>query len=218
MKIHPLISLFSSIIIMIFGLIYANNFNTLYWLLGIYILFIIFGMYKSALKMIIPAGIFIFIFTLIIYLTTKDTDMMLRMTIRFLAIFISLIPASSIYIVDFTTSLNQIHTPRFITIGLMITFSFIPILKIEMKRIREAMKSRGIAIYNPKIMYRAFIIPLVMRITEISDTLSLSLETRGFKMTGNDYSIYKPIKLKILDLFYVLLISVSIALLIIFKG
>jgi len=57
-----------------------------------------------------------------------------------------------------------------------------------------------------------------MRITEISDTLSLSLETRGFKMTGNDYSIYKPIKLKILDLFYVLLISISIALLIIFKG
>ena len=218
MKIHPLISLLSSIVIMIFGLIYANNFNTLYWLCALYILFIIFGMYKSALKMIIPAGIFISIFTLIIYLTTKDTDMILRMTIRFLAIFISLIPASSIYIVDFTTSLNQIHTPRFITIGLMITFSFIPILKIEMKRIKEAMKSRGIAIYNPKIMYRAFIIPLVMRITEISDTLSLSLETRGFKMTGNDYSIYKHIKLKILDLFYVLLISISIALLIIFKG
>lgn len=218
MKIHPLISLLSSIVIMIFGLIYANNFNTLYWLCALYILFIIFGMYKSALKMIIPAGIFISIFTLIIYLTTKDTNMILRMTIRFLAIFISLIPASSIYIVDFTTSLNQIHTPRFITIGLMITFSFIPILKIEMKRIKEAMKSRGIAIYNPKIMYRAFIIPLVMRITEISDTLSISLETRGFKMSGNDYSIYKPIKLKLLDLFYVLLIISSIALLIIFKG
>jgi energy-coupling factor transporter transmembrane protein EcfT len=57
-----------------------------------------------------------------------------------------------------------------------------------------------------------------MRITEISDTLSLSLETRGFKMTGNDYSIYKPIKLKLLDLFYVLLIGASIVLLIIFKG
>ncbi len=218
MRIHPLISLLSSIIIMIFGLIYADCFNTLYWLLGLYILFIILGMYKSALRMIIPACLFIGIFVLIIYFTTNDTNMMLRMTIRFLAIFISLIPASSIYIVDFTTSLNQIHTPRFITIGLMITFSFIPILKTEMKRIKEAMKSRGIGIYNPKILYRAFIIPLVMRITEISDTLSLSLETRGFRMTGNSYSIYKPVKLKILDFIYVLLIGGSIALLIIFKG
>ena len=91
MRIHPLMSLLSSIVIMIFGLIYAENFNTLYWLASLYVLFILFGMHKSALKMIIPACLFIGIFTLIIYLSTKDTDMMLRMTIRFLAIFILLI-------------------------------------------------------------------------------------------------------------------------------
>ena len=32
--------------------------------------------------------------------------------------------------------------------------------------------------YRPSCIYRAFIIPLVMRIIGISDTLSLSLETR----------------------------------------
>ena len=218
-RIHPIILILSSLLIMIIGLIFVNNIYTLYYALAIYILCILFGMYKNALKMLIPASIFISIFVLIIYLSTKDYNMMLRMTIRFIVIFVSLIPASSIYIVDFTTSLNQLHVPRFISLGLMITFSFIPILGTEMKRIREAMRSRGITnVLSIKVIYRAFLIPLITRIVDISDILSLSIEARGFKMNDNNYSIYKPVKLHLIDLFYSLLIISLTVLLILFVG
>lgn len=216
-KIHPIISILSTLLIMIIGLIFVNNIYTLYYALAIYLLCFIFGMYKNALKMLIPSTIFISIFVLIIYLTTKDLDMMERMTTRFVIIFVSLIPSSSIYIVDFTTSLNQLHFPRFISLGLMITFSFIPILGTEMKRIREAMRSRGITnILNIRIIYRAFLIPLITRIIDISDTLSLSIEARGFKINDNNYSIYKPVRINTIDIIYSLLIVSFSVLLILF--
>lgn len=216
-KIHPIISILSTLLIMIIGLLFVNNIYTLYYALAIYLLCFILGMYKNALRMLIPATLFISIFVLIIYLTTKDLDMMLRMTTRFVIIFVSLIPASSIYIVDFTTSLNELHFPRFISLGLMITFSFIPILGTEMKRIREAMRSRGITnILNIRIIYRAFLIPLMTRIIDISDTLSLSIEARGFKINDNNYSIYKPVRINIIDIIYSLLIISFSVLLILF--
>ena len=62
----------------------------------------------------------------------------------------------------------------------------------EIKRIREAVKTRGAgSVYNPKVWYRAFLIPLVMRLVKISDTLSLSVETRGFSLGKEKYSVYK---------------------------
>lgn len=212
-KIYPLIAIFSTLIIMIFGLIYVSSFYCLYYVGIIYLLLFIFGMWKECLKILIPTIIFIAIFDIIIYLSTHDYSMMDRMTLRFLVIFVSIIPSSSIYIVDFTTNLNQIHTPRFISLGLMVTFSFIPNLRIEMKRIKEAMKSRGVnLIINPKVFYRACLIPLIMRITNISDTLSLSIETRCFKAKGC-YSIYNLIKIRIKDMLFILLvISLSVLL------
>ena len=44
---------------------------------------------------------------------------------------------------------------------------------------------------NPKIFYRAFLVPFVMRLVNISDTLSLSVETRGFSLEKVPYTVYK---------------------------
>ena len=51
-KIHPIIGVILAIYIMIFSLVRSYDFNTLYFLLLIYALFIIFGMYKQALMLI----------------------------------------------------------------------------------------------------------------------------------------------------------------------
>ena len=81
---------------------------------------------------------------------------------------------------------------------MLVTLKFIPVLVGEIKQIWEAMKVRGANMnwYRPSCIYRAFIIPLVMRIIGISDTLSLSLETRAFTLDDSTSSVYKVIKNK----------------------
>ena len=83
--------------------------------------------------------------------------------------------------------------------------SFVPMLKGEIGRVREAMKTRGAgSVLNPKILYRAFLVPFVMRLVNISDTLALSVETRGFTLGGSLYSIYKKEYPALSDVLFVL--------------
>lgn len=216
-KIHPILGIILSIGIIIFSLVRSYDHNTLYFLLIVYLLFIIFGMYKEAL-MIIPFSIItILIFSGLTYLINKNIDSTIAMTNRLLGLSIGVIPTMSIRAIDLTRCLNQLRVPRAITLGMMITLSFIPLLKNEIKQIREAMKTRGVdSLINPKIFYRAFLIPLTMRLVNISDTLSLSVETRGFSMENKDYTVYKRVKLHLSDyLIFSLIVILSIVVVII---
>ena len=97
------------------------------------------------------------------------------------------------------------NPPRSVTLGMLIAMSFVPMLKVEIKRVREAMKTRGAgSILNPKILYRAFLVPLVMRLVNISDTLALSVETRGFALGKAPYSIYKRESVVLSDILFAL--------------
>ena len=87
---------------------------------------------------------------------------------------------------------------------MLIVMSFTPVLKSEERRVREAMKTRGAgSVMNPKIMYRAFLIPMVTRIVDISDTLALSIETRGFVLDGSAYTVYKKEPICMSDAVYI---------------
>ena len=57
---------------------------------------------------------------------------------------------------------------------------------------------------NFRILYRAFLVPLVMRLVNISDTLALSVETRGFALGKVQYTIYKRESFALSDLVFVL--------------
>ena len=93
---------------------------------------------------------------------------------------------------------------------MLIAMSFVPMLKNEIARVREAMKTRGAgSVLNPQILYRAFLVPLVMRLVNISDTLALSVETRGFTLGKAPYTIYKREYFVASDLLFVLGISVG---------
>ena len=91
-----------------------------------------------------------------------------------------------------TRNLSTLKMPRGVTLGMLIATSFPPVLGAEIKRVREAMKTRGAgSVLNPKIFYRAFLVPFVMRLVNIADTLSLSVETRGFSLEKVPYTVYK---------------------------
>ncbi len=209
-KIHPILGILLSIAITIFGLVKCYDFNTLYFLLGVYLLFIIFGMYKEALMIIPFSAITIIIFSGLTYLINNNINSTIAMTNRLLALSIAVIPGMSIRAVDLTRCLNQLRIPRSITLGMMICLSFVPLLSNEIKNIKEAMKTRGVdSILNPKVFYRAFLIPLTMRLVNISDTLALSVETRGFSMGNKDYTIYKRVSFHPLDFIIIGLVIIG---------
>ncbi len=216
--INPLMAMFVGVTILIVGLIFAKTYAASYFLSGAYVLLIGFGYYKSCIR-ILPAFIILSaIFFLAFYYGKNSLIAGVTMVNRLGAIFVGLIPGMNIEPICMTRSLNQLKVPRAITLGMLITISFMPLLREEIARIREAMKTRGAGnILNPKVFYRAFIIPFVIRLVNISDTLALSIETRGFSIESNNATTYKKETINVVDVTLLLLVIVGVVLLAVFK-
>ncbi len=216
-NLYPLIALLSSILILVFGLVFAKSVECTYFLIGVFVWMIIFGCYKQAFKAL---GMFVVVggtFACIAYFSAgKNVDSALAMLNRFGAIFLAFVPGMSVSTIAITRNLSQLHAPRSVTLGMLITMSFLPVLRAEIKRVREAMKTRGVgSIFNVKIFYRAFLVPLVSRLVDISDILALSIETRGFMLGKANYTIYKREQVNVLDILYITGLVVSIILLVV---
>ncbi len=192
-KLYPLVAIFGSLFLIIFGLVLARNENLPWYLLGAFVWLCLFGCAKGCLKVLIPFIIFGGAFAGIAYASAGgDTAAAVSMLNRFGALFLGAALSMSVAAVRMTRSLSQVHMPRAITLGMLISMSFVPMLKGEVGRVREAMRTRGAgSVLNPKILYRAFLVPFVMRLVNISDTLALSVETRGFTLGPSLYTIYK---------------------------
>ncbi len=205
-KLYPLIAITASLFVIIFGLVAARNENLCWYLLGVLAWLCIFGCFKGVLKILPAFIVFGGTFAGIAYASAGgDFAAALSMLNRFGALFLGVALSMSIAAVRMTRSLSQVHTPRSVTLGMLIAMSFVPMLKGEIKRVREAMKTRGAgSVLNPKILYRAFLVPLVMRLVNISDTLALSVETRGFALGKVRYTIYKKEKIALSDIVFVL--------------
>ena len=130
--------------------------------------------------------------TLAYFAYGKDGKAAMAMANRFASVFLAAALGMSVEPADMTRNLATLKMPRGVTLGMLIATSFPPVLGAEIKRVREAMKTRGAgSVLNPKIFYRAFLVPFVMRLVNISDTLSLSVETRGFSLEKVPYTVYK---------------------------
>ena len=204
-KLYPLVAVLSGVFVIVFGLVTAKTLACTLFLCGVFVWLSLFGCLKSCLRMLpgfIPAGA---AFVGLTYLLSGDAGAALAMGNRLGALCLGMIPGVNTDPVRMTRSLSQMHTPRAVTLGMLIALSFVPMLRGEIRRVREAMRTRGAgSVLNPKIFYRAFLIPLVMRLVNISDTLALSVETRGFTLGKAPYTIYKKEKPAPSDFLYVL--------------
>ena len=205
-KLYPLIAIAASLFVIIFGLVAARNENLCWYLLGMLLWLCIFGCFKGVLKMLPAFVVFGGAFAGIAYASAGgDLAAALSMLNRFGALFLGIALSMSVAAVRMTRSLSQVHIPRAITLGMLISMSFVPMLKGEIGRVREAMKTRGAgSVLDPRILYRAFLVPFVMRLVNISDTLALSVETRGFTLGGSLYSIYKKEYPALSDVLFIL--------------
>ncbi|MGI6782166.1 MAG: energy-coupling factor transporter transmembrane component T [Acholeplasmataceae bacterium] len=213
--IYPLISLLSSIVVFIVGVIFAKDEKILWFFLGLSILYIIFGYWKQLLLIIPITIIMILIFGGITYLVGGKLPETKYAIARVLALMLSVIPNMAINPSDLIRSMKKIKISKKITLGFMIGFSFIKVFKEEVRRIKQAMKTRKTNASNIKVFYRAFLIPLISRIDDISDTLSISIETRGFSFDKTKTTSYKDIKIHFKDILYLLLVITG-AMLVIF--
>ncbi len=208
-RIYPLFSLISSTLLFVLGLFFVKEAWFLYYISAIILLLLTFGFHQSLLRVlmiIIPVSIVVFLLALLGTSVKNALENAYRGLLLGLAAVISL----SIEPVDLVRNLNQMKVPRLLSLGLLICLRFIGVIAEEMKRIRVAMKTRGVNnnLLNPKVMYRAFFIPLIMRVISISDILAISLDTRGFK-SDSDHSNYKDVTIDLRSiLFFILSISI----------
>ena len=205
--IYPVIGLVSSIVILVFGLITAKSAACIWFLSGMWMLFLAFGYWRSCLAVLPAAALLCAVLAGITYAISKDVQATYAAVNRILAICVAVVPGLALPPIDLVRNFSTLRVPRVITLGMMITLTFFPLLGGEVRQVREAMKTRGAgSFFSPQIFYRAFLIPLVMRLVNISDTLALSEETRGFTKEATDCSVYKTVNLRPVDLLFFLLV------------
>ncbi|MGL4948097.1 MAG: energy-coupling factor transporter transmembrane component T family protein [Mycoplasma sp.] len=192
--IHPIIGILFSLAISVFALFYANAFTMFIIVAAIVFLFICLGYWKACIAWLISAAIIAGGIGGIVYSYSNDMNQMILTFAKSATMTIAVIPGLGLSTTYLTRAMETLKIPRPITLGVLITFSFFPVLMKEIRNIREAMRTRGANnLLNFKIFYRAFFIPLMIRIIHISDTLSLSIETRGFSMEKKPYTSFQKI-------------------------
>lgn len=201
--IYPLIGLIGSVLIIVFGLITAKSAGCVWFLAGMYLLFLIYGYWRACVAVIPFAAVLCAVLAGITFAISQDITAALAAVNRILAVCIAVIPGLALSPILLVRNFSALKIPRTVTLGMMITLTFFPLLGAEVKQVREAMKTRGAgSLFSPQIFYRAFLIPLVMRLVNISDTLALSVETRGFTEAAEGYTVYKTVELRAPDILF----------------
>ena len=184
----------------------AKDVKCSYFLAGCFVWLMLFGCRKGCIR-VLPVFILVGgLFALIAYFAYgKNGNAAMAMANRFASVFLAAALGMSVEPADMTRNLATLKMPRGVTLGMLIATSFPPVLGAEIKRVREAMKTRGAgSVWIPKIFYRAFLVPFVMRLVNISDTLSRSVETRGFSLEKVPYTVYKKETVCLSDVLFLL--------------
>ncbi len=207
--IYPLLGTLVSIATLVFGLLMAKTDSILWFYAGLTVVYLFYGYYRACIGLL-PVLIFmVTLFATLTYVVEHNLETTRYAVNRSFAVCFTFIPGLSVSSVRFVRNLRQIKLPKMVTLGMLISLNFFPLLAKEMRQILSAMKSRGAgSIFNYKVFYRAFLLPLVMRIVQISDTLTLSVETRGFTTDKSETTIFEPVKFIWRDFLFLLLFVV----------
>ena len=167
-----------------------------------------FGYWKACLAVIPAAVVLCGVLAGLTYAISRDGSATFAAVNRVLALCVAVVPSLALAPIHLVRSFSGLGMPPMVTLGMMITLNFFPLLRGEVRQVREAMQTRGAgSVINPQILYRAFLIPLLMRLVNISDTLALSVETRGFSKEAGMRSVYKPVKARRRDVLFLALVA-----------
>jgi energy-coupling factor transport system permease protein len=206
--IYPLVSLGVSLSTFGVGLLVAKDLRILLFL-GIFtVIYLLFGYGKVLGKATAIFGSIGIIVGGLSMLSTGDFYIALQTFGRIILLAYSSVIMVALEPIYLTRNLVQLKFPRVISLGMLITMRFIPVLIEEIKQIKEAMKTRGIHIrlFDFSSMYRAFLIPFLMRMISLSDVMAISMETRGFEIDADFQKPYKEVRFTPRDGIFIILV------------
>lgn len=216
--IHPLAAMLCSIGSMIVGMLCARTPLVFAYVAFLAVVFICAGLSTAVVYMSIGMGIFGIITGGITALLNATFEQFWISPARCLVIGVCVAPLLSVPPALLVRCLNQLRFPRTLTLGMLVTVRFVPIVYGEISQIRAAMRTRGVdtrltwfAWYRPSNLYRAFLVPLIMRAVNISDTLSLSVETRGFDTEARQATVWRPVRFTPRDALFTGLVALACA-------
>ncbi len=191
---HPLAALGLAVVFLSLGLAVRPAEVMSLYLAGMSVLILVLGYRRpwlGVLKFVFPAGAVV---GLITWLVTGDRISLVLVLERFYLFGVTTSLVAAMDPGDLSRALNRVRCPRRVSLGFLITVRFIPVLKAEMDRIREAVRVRGLRLSwkRPGQAHRVLLLPLVVRLIHISDTLALSLETRAFSAPGRPTALHRP--------------------------
>lgn len=199
---YPIVSILTALLTLIGALALARSVWGTVFVAAVFVLLCLFGHASTCLKALPILILYVGVFSAIFYLASGGSGVFTwQMANRLAGVGVAVLPGLSMPPVRLTRCLTALGCPRLVTLGMLITTSFVPVLSGEVRQVRAAMRTRGVtSIWNPTAFYRAFLIPLLVRLVNISDTLALSVETRGFVGDDGGYTVYHPVRLAGRDL------------------
>ncbi len=213
--VYPLLGVAASVSVLVLGLLFAKSLAVFYFFGAAWLLFFCMGYRRACIAVLTAALLLGAVFAAATYLISRNVPAALAAVARITAVCLAVTPGLGMPPSYLVRSLSALKLPRVLVLGMLITFSFVPLLRKEAAQVREAMKTRGAgSIFNPSIFYRALLIPLIVRIASISDTLALSVETRGFTLDNTPYTVYKPVSPGAKDIIFTAGFAVCIVLLV----
>lgn len=195
---YPLVCIISAVTLLVAGLLYAKHPLFPVFLLAVCLLYCVFGLWRVTLRCVLVFIPVSAVFAFFSFLFQRDLATALQMAGRVMLIGISAIPMITLPPINLTRCLGGLGVPRVLTLGMLISIRFVPVIGDELRRVREAMRTRGVR----GSFYRAFIIPVMIRLVNMSDTMALSLETRAFSTGREPVSVYRHVPFRLRDGFY----------------
>lgn len=103
----------------------------------------------------------------------------------------------------FIRALERLKVPPFLTLGMLISLRFIPVLQKEMEKISQSFFLRSQdKKKNWSLAYRGLMVPFVFRLFTVSDNMTLALQLRSFG-SNSARSSYKTVKFAWQDCFFI---------------
>lgn len=155
---YPLIAFVSSLCMLVCGMLFSKSLWAFAFADVLFVLYCCFGLFRGAWKMSAAMLAFGLVIGGLAFITNRNFDAFWQTVVRALLLGICAVPMITLPPADLMRCMNQLHCPRIITLGMLVTLRFIPILVTEIRRIWEAMKVRGANVkwYRLDCLYRAF--------------------------------------------------------------
>mgnify|MGYP000920420800 CR=1 FL=1 len=190
-NIHPILSLLFSLILFVTSLLFVKKPWFWIYLVSFFLLFLLFRFGRTMLRLI-PFVLILGALTAGLTAVNGKPSDILYAFYRVLAIALAGVLSISVKPIKLVRAFNQLKVPRWLTLGLLIVIRFMQIFYEEIQQIKQAIVVRGIRFTETPLLWaRAFFIPLIVRVLNISEGLAISLETRAFstESEGTSYEI-----------------------------